>query len=192
MSVLEVEINDHIALVRLNRPDARNALDPEMLLTGKPIDAERALAAGLINYVADADKVVDVAMDLAAAIAAEFYRDGIWDHASYANDVLRVKRDLLLDKLAEELDDICAWSKPVGGLFVWVRIPDDVDRKKLSQLAQNRGFNYLPGVAFHVETKNVPYLRLAFGFASVEAITEGVPLLGECIQRARTSKMEMA
>ena len=70
MSVLEVEINDHIALVRLNRPDARNALDPEMLLTGKPIDAERALAAGLINYVADADKVVDVAMDLAAAIAA--------------------------------------------------------------------------------------------------------------------------
>ena len=70
MSVLEVEINDHIALVRLNRPVARNALDPEMLLTGKPIDAERALAAGLINYVADADKVVDVAMDLAAAIAA--------------------------------------------------------------------------------------------------------------------------
>ena len=70
MSVLEVEINEHIALVRLNRPDARNALDPEMLLTGKLIDAERALAAGLINYVADADKVVDVAMDLAAAIAA--------------------------------------------------------------------------------------------------------------------------
>ena len=47
MSVLEVEINDHIALVRLNRPDARNALDPEMLLTGKPIDAERALAAAI-------------------------------------------------------------------------------------------------------------------------------------------------
>ncbi|MFP6816960.1 MAG: PLP-dependent aminotransferase family protein [Pseudomonadales bacterium] len=124
---------------------------------------------------------------LAAAIAAEFYRDGIWDHASYANDVLRVKRDLLLDKLAEELDDICAWSKPVGGLFVWVRIPDDVDRKKLYQLAQNRGFNYLPGVAFHVETKNVPYLRLAFGHLTLEQIAEGLPVLARCIRETRTS-----
>ena len=46
------------------------ALASEMLLTGTPIDAAAALAAGLINYVVDADKVVDVAMDLAATIAA--------------------------------------------------------------------------------------------------------------------------
>ena len=124
---------------------------------------------------------------LSAAIAAEFYRNGIWDHANYANDALKVKRDLLFDKLNEELDDICVWSKPVGGLFVWMRLPDDVDRKKLYQLSQSRGFNYLPGPAFHVETKNVPYLRLAFGHLTLEQIADGLPVLARCIRETRTS-----
>ncbi len=46
------------------------ALATEMLLTGNPISADAALAAGLINYVVAADKVVDVAMELAATLAA--------------------------------------------------------------------------------------------------------------------------
>ena len=124
---------------------------------------------------------------LAAAIAAEFYSNGIWDHTNYANDALRVKRDLLFDKLAEELGDTCVWSMPVGGLFVWMRLPDDVDRRKLYELSQSRGFNYLPGVAFHVESKNVPYLRLAFGHLTLEQIAEGVPVLARCIRETRTT-----
>ena len=124
---------------------------------------------------------------LAAAVAAEFYANGVWDHTNYANDALKVKRDLLFDKLSEELDDICVWSKPVGGLFVWMRLPDDVDRRKLYELSQRSGFNYLPGVAFHTETKNVPYLRLAFGHLTLEQIADGVPVLARCIRETRTS-----
>jgi len=124
---------------------------------------------------------------LAAAVAAEFYANGIWEHASYANKALKVKRDLLLEQLAEQLDDICVWSRPVGGLFVWLRLPDDVDRRKLHQLAQSRGLNYLPGVSFHVQTKNVPYLRLAFGHLTLDQIANGVPVLARCIRETRTS-----
>ena len=53
-------------LARLVSP----ALAAEMLLTGNPIDADAALAAGLVNYVVGADKVEDVAVELAATIAA--------------------------------------------------------------------------------------------------------------------------
>jgi 2-aminoadipate transaminase len=124
---------------------------------------------------------------LAAAVAAEFYRNGVWDHANHTNQALKEKRDLLLEKLTDQLDDICVWSKPVGGLFVWMRLPEDVDRKKLYQLTQSRGFNYLPGAAFHVENRNVPYLRLAFGHLTLEQIAEGLPVLAQCIHEARTS-----
>ncbi len=124
---------------------------------------------------------------LAAAIVAEFYEDGIWDHATYTNTALKIKRDLTLEKLAEELTDICVWSKPVGGLFIWVRIPDDVDRKKLYELAESRGVKYLPGISFHYANKNVPYLRLAFGHLNETQIGEGIPVLARCIRETRTS-----
>jgi 2-aminoadipate transaminase len=124
---------------------------------------------------------------LASAIAAEFYKDGIAAHAAVTNPVLRVKRDLTVSGLAHELDDICVWSNPAGGLFVWVRVPDDVDRPKMYQLAQDNGLAYLPGVAFHFQNKNKPFLRLAFGHLTEEQIQEGIPVLARCIREARTS-----
>jgi 2-aminoadipate transaminase len=124
---------------------------------------------------------------LASAIAAEFYKDGIAAHAAVTNPVLRVKRDLTVSGLAHELDDICVWSNPAGGLFVWVRVPDDVDRPKMYQLAQDNGLAYLPGVAFHYQNKNKPFLRLAFGHLTEEQIQEGIPVLARCIREARTS-----
>jgi len=124
---------------------------------------------------------------LASAIAAEFYNDGIAKHAAVTNPVLKTKRDLTTDGLAAQLDDICVWSNPQGGLFIWVRMPDDVDRRKLSQLAAEQGVAFLPGVAFHYQNRNMPYLRLAFGHLREDQIVEGIPVLARCIREARTS-----
>ncbi len=124
---------------------------------------------------------------LAAAIAAEFYKDGITKHADVSNPVLKDKRDLLLDGLGEHLSDICVWSKPVGGLFVWLRLPDDVNLKKLMGEAEARGVKYLPGISFHYAFAKAPYLRLAFGHLTPEQITAGVPALAGAIQACRTS-----
>lgn len=124
---------------------------------------------------------------LAAAIAAEFYKDGIDAHAQVTNPVLREKRDLTLEGLQTELADICAWSRPAGGLFIWVRVPDDVDRVKLYQTANDNGVNYLPGTAFHYQNRNKPYLRLAFGHLTREQIQDGIPVLARCIRESRSS-----
>jgi len=124
---------------------------------------------------------------LAAAIAAEFYADGIREHAARVNPPLQRKRDRLLATLEAELADVCVWSRPPGGLFVWVRLPDDVDRQRLWALAQERGVGYLPGSAFHTAAADVPYLRLAFGHLSLDTIEAGVRLLAACIREARRS-----
>lgn len=124
---------------------------------------------------------------LAAAIVADFYREGIWDHTAFGNEALRVKRDLTLSLLDEELSDQCVWSQPVGGLFIWVRIPDDIDGRRLLEAANERGFHYLPGIAFHYENAKVPYLRLAFGHLTLEQIRDGIPILAQCIRENRQS-----
>jgi 2-aminoadipate transaminase len=124
---------------------------------------------------------------LAAAIAAEFYKDGIWEHARHVNEVLRAKRDRLLTNLATHLGEVCAWSRPPGGLFIWVRLPADVDRQRLWQTCQAQGVSYLPGSAFHYAGDDVPYLRLAFGHLDEEQIDEGTARLARCIRESRTS-----
>lgn len=124
---------------------------------------------------------------LAAAIVAEFYSEGIWEHTKMGNDALRIKRDLTIQVLENELQDQCVWSNPAGGLFVWVRLPEDVDRSRLAKLAAERGLAYLPGAAFHYSGADVPYLRLAFGHLQEAEIREGIPLLARCIRESRRS-----
>ena len=124
---------------------------------------------------------------LAAAIAAEFYKGGIQAHAKATNPVLKEKRDLTIAGLESELSDICVWSEPVGGLFIWVRIPEDVDRKALRDMALGEGLNFLPGQSFHYQRKDVAYLRLAFGHLTFEQISAGIPILAKCIQSCRGS-----
>lgn len=128
----------------------------------------------------------------AAAVVAEFYKHGIWDHCEVTNPVLKHKRDLVIAGLRAELADICVWSEPVGGLFMWVRLPADVDMEKLTRLANERNFYFATGAAFHVDYKPVPYIRLAFGHVPDDAITEGIPVLARCVREARTSNEAVA
>ena len=123
----------------------------------------------------------------AAAVVAEFYRNGIWDHCEVTNPVLKHKRDLVIKGLREHATEMCVWSEPVGGLFMWVRLPEDIDMEKLTRVANQRNFYFAPGAAFHVDRKAVPYIRLAFGHVPDDLIVEGIPILAQSIREARTS-----
>lgn len=157
----------------------------------------KILAPGLrLGYVLARPPMLQTIMDrrhdagsntLAAAIVAEFYRDGVWEHTSFGNEALKVKRDLTVAGLEAELSDICVWSHPVGGLFIWVRYPEDVNGMALLELANSRGVHFLPGIAFHYTNAKVPYLRLAFGHLTAEQIETGIPILAQCIKEVRTS-----
>ena len=123
----------------------------------------------------------------ASAVVAELYKDGIWEHCKATNPVLKHKRDLLIAGLEDTLDDICVWSTPVGGLFMWLRMPDDVDMGKLMATAGERNVFFMPGAVFHVQNEPVPYIRLAFGHVPDDLIEEGIPILAQCIKESRTS-----
>lgn len=123
---------------------------------------------------------------LAAAILEGYFRDRLWEHVARANAALKEKRDAVFSGLEASVGDLCTWSRPVGGLFIWVNLPADVDRQRLGELAAQRNIRYARGSAFHVTGADVPNLRLAFGHCSLDDIREGVPQLGECIHAARS------
>ncbi|HTO57770.1 MAG TPA: PLP-dependent aminotransferase family protein, partial [Pseudomonadales bacterium] len=124
---------------------------------------------------------------LAASIVHEYLNGRVWGHCDEQNATFQHKRDLLCGALEAHLADSCRWSVPGGGLFLWLRLPDDVDRDRLQTLADQRGFRYARGRAFQVDNEDVAFLRLAFGHVPDEMIEQGIPVLADCIREARTS-----
>ena len=136
------------------------------------------------------DRILDRRYDsghstLSACILAAYFRGRIWEHCERTNALLKQKRDTTLSALEKYLGDICSWTRPIGGLFIWIKFPDDVDRSVLEKLAAERGFIHSPGRILHVDGKDIPFLRLSFGAVPLADIPEGISVLDECIRAAR-------
>lgn len=127
---------------------------------------------------------------LASMIVAEYFKDHLWEHIAVINRIMKARKDAVVEGLAAHLGDIGEevwWTDPPGGLFVWVRVPDATDMKRANALASERGVIYASGQGFSPSNEDIPYLRIAYGFPSMDDIREGVPILAECVRAAQRS-----
>lgn len=109
---------------------------------------------------------------------------GAYDrHVNQLCEVYRHKRDTLLSSLAREFEPWPAirWTRPAGGLYVWLTYPETVDtgaEGALMQAALREGVLYVPGRFCYVNGENGPLptseARLSFGVAPPEQIVEAV------------------
>jgi 2-aminoadipate transaminase len=71
------------------------------------------------------------------------------------------------------------YSRPQGGMNLWVQLPEHLDTAEMLGRAQAAGVTYLPGRHFEVSRSHANALRLSFAGLQKEKIEEGVALLGE-------------
>ena len=77
-----------------------------------------------------------------------------------------------------------AWTRPTGGYFIWIRVPNRCDTERLNTLASAAGISYGTGRAFHSGNQPVPFFRLSFGYPSLEEIEAGVAEMARCVRAA--------
>ena len=75
------------------------------------------------------------------------------------------------------------WTRPRGGLFIWVTLPDFLDTEKMLPLAINQKVAYVPGTAFFADGSGAHHMRLNFSYADEELIAEGIKRLGKVIRK---------
>lgn len=131
-----------------------------------------------------AQRISNNASGLASLIVAEYLRDNLAAHIARHNEVIAEKRKILLSSLEQELRGFASWNRPRGGLFCWVKLPDQVDLERLEQLAAEHGVVYTPGRDFHCQHENIKYLRLSYPHMSPDQIRAGVSVLAQCIRHA--------
>jgi DNA-binding transcriptional MocR family regulator len=75
------------------------------------------------------------------------------------------------------------WTKPEGGMFVWVTLPEHFDGAELlAKAVKNERIAFVPGRAFHADGTGANTIRLSFSCASDEAIDTGISRLGRLIE----------
>ncbi len=101
-------------------------------------------------------------------------------HIAKIQKIYKKKLDLMCDCISTQLGDFVEYVKPQGGLFIWCKLPDNVDMLEYVQKAVDKKVAVVPGNAFLMnDTDTTQYVRLNFSTPSDEGIVEGIRLLGE-------------
>jgi 2-aminoadipate transaminase len=121
---------------------------------------------------------------LSQATVYEFLRRGALErNLQLVRSLLKARRDALLQALEEQLDGSGArWSRPEGGYFLWLELPEGADAVTLLAAAERQGVTFVPGPDFFPRGGGGrSAARLAFSFASPgqlgEAVSRLAPLL---------------
>ncbi len=129
---------------------------------------------------------------LASAIVAEFFMEHLDTHLEKTNAAVGAKCQAVIDTLEQHVSDICTWTKPRGGLFLWIDLPESTDMQKLSELASAKGVGYSNGSAFHYAGDPVKAIRLAYAYCHIDDVAEGITYLSEAIQGAQVATVDAA
>jgi DNA-binding transcriptional MocR family regulator len=84
----------------------------------------------------------------------------------------------MLEALEEHFPEGSTWTRPHGGFYVWVTLPEWLDAKALLAAAVERRVAYVPGTAFYPDGRGKNKMRLAFCYPTEDRIREGVARLG--------------
>jgi 2-aminoadipate transaminase len=124
----------------------------------------------------------------AQSVAFEVARDGFLDeHVKLIRRVYRERRDVMLEALAENFPPEVTWTRPQGGLFLWVSLPEGMDAQRLFETALKENVAFVPGDSFYAPNGNAEearrHFRLNFSAAKPEQIREGIRRLGVAVKR---------
>ena len=119
-------------------------------------------------------------------VVAEVAEAVMSDHVKVLRETYSGRRDHMLAALTREMPDGVQWTRPEGGMFIWVTLPVGMDAGDLlvKSLDAER-VAFVPGQAFFADGTGKNTLRLSFSCASPKQIDEGIAKLSALIGRVR-------
>ncbi len=117
-------------------------------------------------------------------VLAEFCTPHFAEHVPRLTRGLRAKLETLMGALAEQFGTAAEFDEPPGGIFLWVKLPDQVDTIKLGQAALAAGVAINPGPEWSTDKAYAKSrMRLCFASPSADEIRHGVATLAEVCRR---------
>lgn len=103
-------------------------------------------------------------------------------HLSDIRETYKLRRDVMLKALEEYMPEGVHWTRPIGGLFLWVTLPETLHTKSIFKTAIEAKVAFVPGESFHPLGGGENTMRLNFSCMKPELIVEGIKRLAEVIK----------
>lgn len=141
-----------------------------------PVDLLRALV--IVKQAADLHtSTVD------QAAAAEYLKHNDLDaHVARLCVEYGARRDAMIAALPHTVPDGTTWSDPDGGMFVWLRLPGDVDSAELLKKALTHEVAFVPGAPFFATSPDHATFRMSFTTNTPAEIEEGMARLAKVLR----------
>ncbi|BAX80073.1 aminotransferase-like domain-containing protein [Labilibaculum antarcticum] len=116
-------------------------------------------------------------------IAAKYLEKGLFD--KNLKGIIKMyhhKRDVMLTSFEEFMPKGVSWTKPEGGLFLFLNLPEDLDAEDLFEIAIQKNVAFVLGSVFHCDGSGKNTMRINFSFVDEEQNRIGVQRLAESIK----------
>ncbi|OZM72689.1 GntR family transcriptional regulator [Amycolatopsis antarctica] len=94
----------------------------------------------------------------------------------------RERRDAMLSALEQHMPEGCTWTRPDGGFYVWMTVPEGVDTKAMLPRAVTARVAYASGTGFYADGLGSRQMRLSYCYPTPERIREGVRRLAAVLE----------
>jgi 2-aminoadipate transaminase len=183
VAIFEDECYADLLWQGVEAPPALYALDPGCVIHLGSFSKSLAPALRLGYLVADWElmrRLLPLKGDsgtgaLDQMIVAEYFSQHFVTHVNHLNGVLHDKLKTMVEAVEREFGATAECWKPKGGIFLWIKLPDQVDTRKLLKPAADAGIIFNEGPAWAVSADNsTSHLRLCFAMPDKKTIRDGV------------------
>jgi DNA-binding transcriptional MocR family regulator len=105
-------------------------------------------------------------------------------------EIYQERRDALLSSLTDLMPAGTRWTRPEGGFYVWLTLPEGLHSKEMLPRAIAARVAYVPGTGFYADGSGSSHLRLSYCFPTPERIREGVRRLAVVVEQETLVRAE--
>ena len=139
--------------------------------------AKRDFLARALSYKSDAGSGA-----LEQLVLSEFCNRQFDSHVEKLSAHLASKADIICSAIDKYFGASAEYIRPMGGIFIWVKLAQTVDTKRLAEVAGAHGVSINPGVEWSSASDAGQHMRLCFGYPDAATIDEGVKRLARICQ----------
>lgn len=138
----------------------------------------------IMNHLITAKQASDLHSNNLSQMIVHRYLTGynVEDHIQHIRNMYRIQRDCMVNMIKKYFPSDVKYTKPEGGMFLWVTLPEDMSSMELFEVAIRDNVAFVPGEAFYSNNPEINTLRLNFSNSNEKKIEEGIKRLGHAIK----------
>jgi 2-aminoadipate transaminase len=190
---LLVEDNPYgeIRFIGEDLPSIKNYIEKSVLLGSFSKTVSPGMRLGwivadneIMNHLITAKQASDLHSNYLTQMIVHRYLTGydVENHIQHIRNMYRRQRDCMVDMIKRYFPSDVKYTKPEGGMFLWVTLPDGMSSMELFEIAIKENVAFVPGEAFYSNNPETNTLRLNFSNSNEKKIEEGIKRLGHAIK----------